>query len=764
MKDIAIENKEFILEKVNLETINEWLSKELIIIQEEKEKQKDTINKIRKESKTYNVELEIAKQRYSKTSRDYDTYAEAKKVPYFAKIDFIEERGEIDNYYIGKFGIYDRKKEKEMIIDWRAPIADLYYSATKGEASYIAPIGKINGELLLKRKLLVKEGNLIDAFDEGINDIILKMGEEVEGNSLIDEFLKANLEQNLSSKLKDIVSTIQKEQNEIIRGEIKKPTIVQGSAGSGKTTIALHRLAYILYRYKNKIEGKDILVVAPNRLFLDYISDVLPSLGVGEVTQTTFEDFALNLLNINIKVKLISKDEKLSYLLESKNIEKKKLFFNSSKLKGDKIYKTILDRYVLYLEKSDLNIQDIKLEEHLLFEKTQIKRLYSKDLSHLPLNKRKEEIKRYCQGKIKEKSKAIEDNIELKYVSQINEVKRNMVDGENRRNVLTNLYDKRDAEIKEVKLKIKYAINEYFTQWINKDIFKLYYEMYKEVFYIITEGKIPQSFISFMEKEIEENINNKCIDADDLAAMVYLYFKLNGNEYSYKHIVIDEAQDYSLLQLEVLKLTSLNNSMTIVGDVGQGIYYYKGINDWNKAIDKVFENKVNFVTVTQSYRSTVEIINFANKVLIKQENNLKPALPVLRHGEEPRIINIKGDEDFIKELNYILRDLENKGRFNIAIIGKNKKECIIIYELLNKHCKSKWKLIGDNESMMTLGKIIIPSYMTKGLEFDCSIIYNCNEENYKDNELDKKILYVALTRALHFEYIFYKGNRSVLIE
>ncbi|KOA21356.1 helicase IV [Clostridium homopropionicum DSM 5847] len=759
---MSIEDKEFTLEKTNLENANRWLSEELISIEEEKEKQKENISKIRKESKTYNVELEIAKQRYSKISKDYDTYVEAKKIPYFARIDFKEERGEINNYYIGKFGIYDKREEKELIIDWRAPIADLYYSATKGQVSYTAPIGEINGELLLKRKLLVKEGKLIDAFDEGINDIILKMGEEIEGNSLIDEFLKINLEQSLSSKLKDIVATIQREQNEIIRGEIKRPTIVQGSAGSGKTTIALHRLAYILYRYKNKIEGKDILVVAPNRLFLDYISDVLPSLGVGEVTQTTFEDFALNLLKM--KVKLISKDEKLAYLLEAKDLEKKKLLFNSSKLKGDKTYKTILDRYVLYIEKLDLNIQDIKLDEYALFEKNQIKRLYSKDLSHLPLNKRKQEIKRYCEGKVKEKSKVIEDSLEVKYANQINQVKRNMTDCEGRRNILIDLYDKRDKEIAEVKSKIKNAINEYFTQWINKDIFKLYHEMFKEIFYIITEGKIPQAFINYMEREIAENIKNKCIDADDLAALVYLHFKINGKEYNYKHIVIDEAQDYSLLQLEVLKQVSLNNSMTIVGDVGQGIYYYKGINDWNKAIKKVFENKVNYATVTQSYRSTVEIINFANKVLMKQENNLKPAEPVLRHGEEPKIININSDEDFIKELNYILKYLENKGRFNIAIIGKNKKECKDIYELLNKKYKGQWKLIGDNESEMTLGKIIIPSYMTKGLEFDCSIIYNCNAENYRNNELDKKILYVALTRALHFEYIFYKEKRSMLID
>lgn len=760
---MSISLDEFKFEQDNLEDVKSWLQQKVNDTEEKKEKLKEDINRIKKNTSSYNVELEISKQMYEKTCNDYDKYNEAKDRPYFARIDFKEDLRSIDKYYIGKFGLYDDKNEEERVIDWRAPIADLYYSGTQGKSSYEAPIGRIQGELLLKRKFLLKDCQIADAFDEGINDIILKAGENSEENALIDEFLKINLEESVSSKLKDVVATIQKEQNDIIRADIKKPTIVQGSAGSGKTTIALHRLAYILYRYKNTLDGKDVLVVAPNRLFLDYISEVLPSLGVDEVRQITFEDLSLKLLGV--KGKIYTKDEKLSYILECKDAEEKKLIFNSSKLRGDIIYKVIIDRYIRYLEKSDLNIESIKLDEYIVFEKNFIKKLYLKDLAHLPLSKRKNEIKRYLLGRVKEKTRAIEEEIELKYFSEINELKKSMKDGEERRKLLINLYDKRDIEKESVEDKIKYAVKEYFDKWNYSDILNLYYDLFRnrEVFQLITEGKIPESLYNFMLNEIENNMKNNKIDADDLAALVYLYLKIYGNKFVYKHIVVDEAQDYSLFQLEVLKLMALNNSMTIVGDVGQGIYYYKGIDKWDKVIEKVFNSDINYTTVTQSYRSTVEIINFANRVLEKQKNNLKPAMPVLRHGEEPEIIEIDNDNEFLEKLDFIVEDVKNKKKSSIAIIGKDIEECIKINKVLKKHYGSMWNLIKGTEDILSLGKIIIPSHMTKGLEFDCSIVYNCSDKNYRNVELDKKLLYVALTRALHFEYIFVKGDKSPLI-
>ncbi|MCY6370826.1 RNA polymerase recycling motor HelD [Clostridium ganghwense] len=762
---MTLKKNDLQLEKENLKNIKIWIKKEIESIAINKEKLKEKIAHLKKKTRSYNVELEINNKLYKNTAKNYKKYSEAMEQPYFARIDFKENLREEENFYIGKFGLYDSKDEEEIVIDWRSPIADLYYSGTQGKASYDAPVGEIYGELLLKRKFLFKNSKIVDIFDEGINDIILKtgMGEE-EGNSLIDEFLKINLEENVSSKLKDVVATIQKEQNDIIRADINKPIIVQGSAGSGKTTVALHRLAYLLYRYKNKIEGKDILVIAPNKLFLDYISEVLPSLGADDVTQITFEEMVSSYLGIHKKI--YNKDEKLGYILECKDNNIKKLALNSSKLKGSAIFKILIDRYIRYLEIRDTDIESIMVEEYVLFDKNSIKRLYAKDLVHLPLNKRKDEMQRYINGRVNEKVRGICDEIELKYSDDIKNIKKSMSNGEEQRKKIIELYDRRDKETEGIKDKALKSVKEYFRNWKDKDILKLYNQFLtnEEIFNEVTKGKIPKNLSEYMMTEIRENLNKGIIDSDDLAALMYLKFKIDGNNNKYKHIVVDEAQDYSVFQLEILKEMSTNTSLTIVGDVGQGIYYYKGIEEWEKVIDDTFKKEATYVQMTQSYRSTVEIINFANKVLRKQKNNLKPALPVLRHGKEPEIIKFDNDEEFVLKLDKIVKQVEAVGKNNIAIIGRHLEECSKIHEIVEKHSVYKWNCIKDNDTDLNLGKIILPSYMTKGLEFDCSVIYNCNDENYKNIELDKKLLYVVLTRALHLEYIFYNGNKSILIE
>jgi DNA helicase-2/ATP-dependent DNA helicase PcrA len=229
-----------------------------------------------------------------------------------------------------------------------------------------------------------------------------------------------------------------------------------------------------------------------------------------------------------------------------------------------------------------------------------------------------------------------------------------------------------------------------------------------------------------MVEEINENFNNGRIDSDDLAAMLYLKFKINGvdDKYKFQHIVIDEAQDYSMLELFLMKLIANNSSLTIVGDTGQSIYYYKGMDDWQRLINDVYEDEVYYTPLTQSYRSTVEIVNFANNVLRKQKNSLEPATPVLRHGKEPQVVQYKEDKELAIVIDDIVKEAEEASKKNVTII----------------------------------------SYMTKGLEFDCSIVFDCDDLNYSDTELNKRLLYVVLTRALHMEYILYKKSKSSLLD
>ncbi|MDP4143089.1 MAG: RNA polymerase recycling motor HelD [Bacillota bacterium] len=763
---MAVNETEMNFEKRKLDETRLWVDEQIAEKRQSDIEFQKKIAELKKQSKgRYSEELETTQKLYEITHKSLEEFNEAKQQPYFARIDFRERlRTDVESYYIGKFGLGDN--QDEIVIDWRAPIADLYYSGTEGKVSYEAPLGFIDGELSLKRKFLIKAGDLINVFDEGINEIILKSGvEEKEGNALIDEFLKINLEQSTSSKLRDIVATIQKEQNDVIRADKNSPVIVQGSAGSGKTTIALHRLAYLLYKYKNTLKPSDVLVIAPNRVFLDYISEVLPSLGVESVRQKTFEEIALEVLQL--KYKVYNKDKKLAKVLEESDNEKVKYITSSSKLKGSMLFKAIVDRYLRYLEIQDSMVDDIKVNGNVLFESKEIRRLFTKDMVHLPLDARKEEIKKYFNLKVQEKILDLVDRVNFTYEYAIARIKKTMEDSVERRKKLIEIYDERDNKKREIQILAREELDNYFDNWKHSNPRRLLEQLYcnEEIFKEVTAGKVPELLFNYLASEYKENEQNNIVDSDDLAIMLYLKFRIEGipEKHKYKHIVVDEAQDYSLFQYVSIKMMAANDSCTIVGDLGQGIYYYKGIESWEKLIDSVFENNASYVPLTQSYRSTIEIIDFANKVLSKQKGSLKPALPVLRHGKAPQVISFVNNKEFAKSLDEIAVEVEEMKKKTVAVIGRTYDECKKIKEALNKYSSFKWQLIKDTDKTLNMDKIIIPSYMTKGLEFDCSVIYNCNEENYGDNELDKKILYVALTRALHFQYVFYNGNISPLI-
>ncbi len=753
-------------EKEKLVEIRSWIHNEINRIKIDEKNLKDKINDLEKSAKgAYNEKLFINKKLFNIVEKNLEVYEEANLKPYFARIDFREFRKDTESFYIGKNSLGDVRDGDEKVIDWRAPIADLYYSGTQGEAYYRAPIGVINGELKLKRKFLYENSEIIKCFDEGLNEIILKSNlDNEEGEALIDEFLRINLENGTGNKLKEVVATIQKEQNDIIRADKNFPLIIQGSAGSGKTTVALHRLAYLLYRYKDVLEAKDILVIAPNKLFLDYISEVLPDLGVNDVKQKTFEDIAVEILNL--KGKVITKDKKFIKILEEEEDDKTKILLKESRFKGSWQFKNILDIYLKVLESKDSNIENIVIMGYTLFDKKEIKRLFTKDLIKYPINKRKDEIKRYFSLKIKEKVLTVLDKIDFNYEYKIARLKKQMEDSKERRIKLIEFYDERDNFKREFQGVVKKEFNEYFEKWKGLNTSNIYLDMFKdeEFFEKVICNVIPKDLGEFIRNSLEENIKNNIIDSDDLAAMLYIKFKIDGVVDLVKHIVIDEAQDYSMMQIKVISMITQGSSLTIVGDLGQGIYYYKGIKLWQNVIDNIFNEKGIYKTLKQSYRSTVEIIEFANKVLEKQKNYEISAKPILRHGEKPKIVKFNNNKDFCNKLDEIVEKIINSGRTSIAIIGKTSKECKKIKDAVRKYSKYDFILVKEDNKELNLEKIIIPSYLTKGLEFDCSIVYNLDKDVYKDNEMDKKLLYVVLTRALHYEYIFYKDNISKLID
>lgn len=762
---MSIDVEEFKIEEKRLSDTHDWLENQISSMNDKNEHLFSKISAVKKEiGFKYNYELETLQNVYAMSNKTLHDYDEVIGQPYFARIDFAERLRFNESFYIGKIGLSDGKTGDEYVIDWRAPIADIYYSGTQGAVSYWAPDGNIEGKLNLKRKFIIKDTKLEQAFDEGIDQIILKTGENE--NALVDEFLNINLEEQSGSKLKDVVATIQKEQNSVIRAPITQPVIIQGAAGSGKTTVALHRVAYILFKYKDRLKGKDVLVVAPNKLFLDYISDVLPNLGVDEVIQKTYDEIALEILKISSKI--TTKDEKISRIIEGNDVAQIDLMKSSSKLKGSIVFKEILDRYIEYLEFKDFRHEDIMVYSYSLFTSIEVKDLFLHDISHLPLDGRKDEIKRYFKVKLPDRVLRINALIEFRYTKKINAIKMEYGDSIERRKILTQLYDERDEKKKSVKKEATKSLNAYFKSWKYDDPIKLYQELFsnKEIFDELVSTKIAAPLAAYVKEKLIESISNKLIDSDDLTPMLYLKLKVKGVEEKWKfhHIVLDEAQDYSYFQVSTLTNLSFNNSCTIVGDIGQSIYYFKGINNWETLLKDVFEGEGTLTQLTQSYRSTVEIVKLANKVLVKQDNFLKPAVPVLRHGMEPVIEEIEDDMEFCSRAETISDKVMKAGRTNCAIICKTSEECLAISKLINKKNSNKWHVLSDKNQNLKYEKIIIPSYMTKGLEFDCSIIYNCSNEKYSNNELDKKLLYVILTRALHMEYIYYKKQLTLLLK
>ena len=752
--NLALEKE--ILEQKRKDILNE--------VEEKRKYQAEISKKLRiltKEAKgSYDQEKENTEKIYNLLKKEIENYEEALKNPYFGRVDFNEKFGVEENIYIGKKGITSTVDGEEIVVDWRAPVADLYYSGTGGEAYYKAPMGIVEGELNLKRKFLFNDDNLDKVFDESTNEIIIN-GEE--GSELVDEFLKMNLEESRGKKLKEVVATIQREQNDIIRWPKNLPIIVQGSAGSGKTTIALHRLAYLLYRYRESMEGKDILVLAPNKLFLDYISDILPTLGSNDVKQTTFQELVMKILKLKGKIK--TKDDKLKELIEIEDQKEKQFIVNSSRFKGNLIFKGIIDRYIALLESSSLEIDDILISDYILFSKREIMRLYLKDLQSYPINKRKDEIKRYLSLKLKERIESLIIQIDREWDIKIREVKRELNDGDLRRHKLIDIYNERDNLKEYIKHDAKKVMNEYFKNWRGVTCSDIYINLFKDdqVFEIATGNRIPEELAKYMKVEAISNYEKGIIDEDDLSVLLYIYMLLEGidEKSKYKHIVVDEAQDYSPFQIYLVNSLSMGNSLTLVGDLAQGIYHYKGIRTWEDITDGVFEGKATFITLSQSYRSTVEIIEFANSALNAQGLGLKSAKPVLRHGEKPEVNKSVSRRESVRMIEEIVKRLNSKGKHSIAIITKTYSEGKVLEKELKKHTNLEFSLIKGNEKESpNTDIIIIPAYLTKGLEFDGTIIYNPTERNYPDNILNQRLLYVALTRALHSEYIIAEEELS----
>jgi len=736
----------------------ECMKTEIIYLENEVKTMDETLSKLKRSvGGGYSDDLIAKTTIFEANVRKLKQLKRAEGKPYFGRIDFKElGKSSFETFYVGKTGLTRRSDDKRMIIDWRTPMASLYYSGEIGEVMYKAPSGLIIGDLELKRQYEIDENELINIFDKGLTPM--------------DEYLQTALWEKKDNRLKDIVNTIQGEQNDIIRADKGKMLIVQGVAGSGKTTIVLHRIAYLMYTYQDIFDTERLLIIVPNKLFLNYISDVLPDLGVEEIKQSTFEDIAFSLLGREYN--LVEVESKFHQLLDYKNLsdEYRHKLQISSLFKGSMIFKKIIDRYISDLSNGFIPKTDLKVKDFTLYSYEELLKMYEEDYNYLPLIPRSKRIRKYIETNIGDRIARIQRKVTKQYDKRVNRLKMSIEDEETLRLQLYNLYEERDNINKELEIYSNMAIKKYFAQWTNLDVYQLYRTLISdcEVLKEYATGEFDDEVLEFICSYSKDIFDEDMIEREDLAALLYFKLQLEGLSLKgkFNHIVVDEAQDYSQLQMYLLKQLSGNNSFTIVGDLSQGIHSYKGIGNWKELMDEVFsETDKELLHLKKCYRSTMEIMNFSNQIIKKwRKDDITLAEPVLRSGDKPYIIGKKSEKEIVEDIARRVKELKQEGHKSIAVICKTSEESMAVHKVLKELIDDEVHLITDKDTLYNGGVVVISTYLSKGLEFDAVIIHNCSDKQYIADELHIKLLYVSITRPLHKLFIYYKDKPSVLLD
>lgn len=643
----------------------------------------------------------------------------ARQEPYFGRLDFQETTNDqIIPLYIGKVGVTDDETKELLVIDWRAPVASLFYTFSGGEeeAYYESPEGIIDCQIHLKRNIVIRNQSLQRVVDTYIRG-------ESKNVSGVDEFLLYRLGENKDHRLRDIVSSIQAEQNDIIRCPKNQPIIIQGVAGSGKTTVALHRLAYLLYEYREQISAQKMIIFAPNSMFLDYISNVLPELGVGNIQQTTFTDWAIELLDE--EVTLLDPTLRLRQWFEENQRD------TDSQFKGSYLFKQIIEQSLHQYEESSIPSKDFEAWEGFKIDKETIAKWFLEELQSFPIMKRRERI-----------IARIKRSIEIECKS---------------------IYEK--AQAKELRKKANQKLRSYVNNWLSYSPIDLYKSIFglskrKEILTGNLFVQIPKSVIGKTQTTLKKN----SVDVDDLAPLIYIHHRLYGidKQQHFHHVVIDEAQDFSVFQVEVLRQLTPSNSFTILGDLSQGIHSYQGIIDWDAFRQLFKEQGSKYYELEKSYRSTTEIINAANHVITQVGEPVTLAKPIFRSGEQVKKIEVDDTKQTSTIINCI-KQLQKKNANTIAIMGRHEKDCEQMYKNL-KNEGIELSYIHSKQRKYTGRISVLPIYLSKGLEFDAVLLIDVNDGNYQKNSEDAKLLYVGCTRALHHLYLLSNESPSPLIK
>ena len=622
------------------------------------------------------------------------------KSPYFARIDFkFDDEDEFEKIYIGRSSLRKNSYQEMYVYDWRSPIASVFYRFMTGEAFYDAPCGRVTGELNLKRQYEIKNGTLEYFFDSDVQ--------------IVDEFLRQLLSQNTTAKMKAIVETIQHEQDVVIRDMENDLLMVQGVAGSGKTSIALHRAAYLMYQgLQTKLSANNIMIISPNSIFEQYISNVLPELGEDNVISSVFEDILSELLNGR---KIQSRNDFLENLIV--NSKYKEISRNSIEFKTSSFFREILDQFLIDIPRQWIEFEDVYYEGKCVVS-GQILKDQILGRPETPLGIKLEQLEDYILEQI-------------------------FGTGKGRGH-------------KEEKNLIKQEIQKF----IKIDIVELYKILFSNeaYFYSLLQNSNPSQNIKNIWKYTKENLEADSLYYDDAIAIAYLYLKIYGtNKYkNIKQVVIDEAQDYYPLQYEIFNLLFSNAKFTILGDMKQTLAKKEDISFYEQIQKILNKKKSSLIMLDKSFRCTNEILNFSLK-FIEQSSQIKS---FNRNGDSPKVYIADNSEIFIDEIVKEIKLCQEKGFQSICLICKTEKNSTYLFNKI-KH-KLDIQLIKNGSVSDLQGVFILPVYMSKGLEFDTVLICDADSQNYHDED-DKNLLYVACTRALHKLSLFCENEVSPLI-
>lgn len=575
--------------------------------------------------------------------------------PYFGSIIFDSPEDGLQNIYIGITHVEDNLNY--YVHDWRSPICSLFYDYELGNAKYEAPDGIISGTIKRKRQYAIEDAKLIHIFDNEIN--------------IDDELLQQVLATESSDKMKNIVNTIQKEQNQIIRNTQDKNLIVQGIAGSGKTSVALHRIAFLLYKIEY-LNSKNVLIFSPNKVFSKYISNVLPELGEENVCETSIHDFLLSHLKEFKHIETFSSFIEAYYQHQNSHYELTK-YKLSDNITID------IDNYINDLVSNTKFTDDI-ITRDITITKQELNQLLQVRYKHFPLFRRVEVIA----------EKLCDWNYNGKY-SKKSSVKKILYNNLN----------------------------------LSKDYITIYNNFFKSKY----------SKIKVLDKQIQ---TKKHIAYEDATLFIYIKHLLEGIDYNTDilQVVIDEAQDYTKTQYQLLFKIFRNASFTILGDINQTINPYYKYNSLDTIKDLL--PSVRYLELLKTYRSSEEIIEYTNQIL-----DLK-FVSAIRRDNKKEILKRNNPDNLRISLINDINTLQKEHK-SIAIITKTDEETNKIYNLIKEYIPIT--KMSQNSEEYKRDLVILPSYIAKGLEYDAVIIYT-DKDNYYTKE-EKYLFYVACTRAQH---------------